>query len=162
MQKRRNSFANVLELHRFCIELLKWKIQHYIFFCYYKLYQRLPIMVFVVSLFIFYIFWITMVFIMSNFLWAITLLFHCNLAVMPKSLLVTYISYQAIISRPQFNINMTSYQCRKSHCGDKMILWPSYLHSGISYTGKTTSFYWIGAPVLIKCSKDMFLESFSH
>ena len=33
---------------------------------------------------------------------------------------------------------MTSYQYRKSHCGDKTILRPSYLHNRISYTGKTT------------------------
>ena len=46
---------------------------------------------------------------------------------------------------PWFNIKMSSYQYRKSHCGDKMILWPSYLHNGISYTGKTASLYWIGA-----------------
>ena len=49
---------------------------------------------------------------------------------------------------PRFNIKMTSYQYRKSHCGDKTILRPSYLHNGISYTGKTISFYWIGALVL--------------
>ena len=42
---------------------------------------------------------------------------------------------------------MPSYQYRKSHCGDKRILWPSYLHNGISYTGKTTSLYWIRALV---------------
>ena len=42
---------------------------------------------------------------------------------------------------------MTSYQYRKSHCGDKTILWPSYLHNGISYTGKITSLYWIRALV---------------
>ena len=48
---------------------------------------------------------------------------------------------------PWFNINMSSYQYRKSHCGDKTILRPSYLHNGISYTGKTTSLYWIGALV---------------
>ena len=42
---------------------------------------------------------------------------------------------------------MSSYQYRKSHCGDKTILRPSYLHNGISYTGKTTSLYWIGALV---------------
>ena len=50
---------------------------------------------------------------------------------------------------PWFNINMSSYQYRKSHCGDKTILrpsytkshcgdktilWPSYLHNEISYT----------------------------
>ena len=46
---------------------------------------------------------------------------------------------------PRFNIKMTSYWYRKSHCGDKTILRPSYLHNGISYTGKTTSLYWIGA-----------------
>ena len=44
-----------------------------------------------------------------------------------------------------FNKKMSSYQYRKSHCGDKTILRPSYLHNGISYTGKTTSLYWIGA-----------------
>ena len=44
-----------------------------------------------------------------------------------------------------FNIKMPSYQYRKSHCGDKTILRPSYLHNGISYTGKMTSLYWIRA-----------------
>ena len=34
---------------------------------------------------------------------------------------------------PWFNIKMTSYQYRKSHCEDKTILRPSYLHNGISY-----------------------------
>ena len=47
-----------------------------------------------------------------------------------------------------FNIKMTSYQYRKSHCGDKTILRPSYLHNGISYTGKTASLYWIRALAL--------------
>ena len=46
---------------------------------------------------------------------------------------------------PRFNIKMTSYQYRKSHCGDKTILQPSYLQNGISYTIKTTSLYSIGA-----------------
>ena len=40
---------------------------------------------------------------------------------------------------------MPSYQYRKSHCGDKTILRPSYLHNGISYTGKMASLYWIRA-----------------
>ena len=40
---------------------------------------------------------------------------------------------------------MSSYQYRKSHCGDKTILPPSYLHNGISYTGKMSSLYWAGA-----------------
>ena len=46
---------------------------------------------------------------------------------------------------PWFNKKMSSYQYRKSHCGDKTILRPSYLHNGISYIGKMTSLYWIGA-----------------
>ena len=59
-----------------------------------------------------------------------------------------------IKSGPWFNITMSSYQYRKSHCGDKTILRPSYLHSGISYTGKTASLYWIRAP-------DSYLLSYS-
>ena len=43
---------------------------------------------------------------------------------------------------------MSSYQYRKSHCGDKTVLRSSYLHNGISYTGKMSSLYWIGAQVL--------------
>ena len=42
---------------------------------------------------------------------------------------------------PRFNIKMTPYQYRKSHCGDKTILRPSFLQNGISYTGKMTSLY---------------------
>ena len=42
---------------------------------------------------------------------------------------------------PRFNIKMTSYQYRKSHCGDKTILRSSYLHNGISYTNKMSSLY---------------------
>ena len=49
---------------------------------------------------------------------------------------------------PRFNIKMSSYQYRKSHCGGKTILRPSYLHNGISYTGKMTSLYWISPQVL--------------
>ena len=44
-----------------------------------------------------------------------------------------------------FNIKMACYQYRKSHCGDKTILRPSYLHNGISYTGKMPSLYWLRA-----------------
>ena len=44
-----------------------------------------------------------------------------------------------------FNIKMSYYQCRKTHCGDKTILRSSYLHNGIPYTGKTISLYWIRA-----------------
>ena len=44
-----------------------------------------------------------------------------------------------------FNIKISSYQYRKSHCGDKTVVRSSYLHNGISYTGKMTSLYWIRA-----------------
>ena len=40
---------------------------------------------------------------------------------------------------------MTSYQYMKSHCGDKTVVRSSYLHNGISYTGKMTYLYWIRA-----------------
>ena len=46
------------------------------------------------------------------------------------------------IPRGWFNINMSSYQYRKSHCGDNTTLWPSYLHNRISFTDKTTSLCW--------------------
>ena len=46
-----------------------------------------------------------------------------------------------------FNTKIPSHQYRKSLCGDKTISRPSYLHNGISYTGKTTSLYWIRAQV---------------
>ena len=49
------------------------------------------------------------------------------------------------ITKGLFNIKMTSYQYRKSHCGDKTILRLSYLHNGIPYTGKMTSLFWIRA-----------------
>ena len=41
-----------------------------------------------------------------------------------------------------FNVKMLSYQYRKSHCGDNTVASSSYLHNGISYTGKMTSLYW--------------------
>ena len=40
---------------------------------------------------------------------------------------------------------MPTYQYSKSHCGDKTILRPSYLHNRISYTGKPTSLCWYRA-----------------
>ena len=58
-----------------------------------------------------------------------------------------------------FSIKMSSNQYRKSHCGDKTILRPSYLHNGISYTGKMTSLYWIRAlgPCISRPSANMVL-----
>ena len=40
---------------------------------------------------------------------------------------------------------LPEHQYRNSHYGCKTILRWSYLHNGISYTGKTTSLYWIRA-----------------
>ena len=48
-------------------------------------------------------------------------------------------------SGPRFNIKMSSYQYRKSHCGDKTVVRSSYLHNGISYAGKMSSLYWMRA-----------------
>ena len=49
-------------------------------------------------------------------------------------------------SGARFNIKM-SYQYRKSNCGDKTVVRSSYLHNGISYTGKMSSLHCIGALV---------------
>ena len=49
---------------------------------------------------------------------------------------------------------MSYYQYRKPHGGDKTILRPSYLHNGISYTGKTTSLYWFRAQVVSLVTRD--------
>ena len=57
---------------------------------------------------------------------------------------------------PWFNIRTTSYQYRKSHCGDKMVIRSSYLHNGISYTGKMSSLYWI-SPLVSSCTHSHFL-----
>ena len=51
-------------------------------------------------------------------------------------------------SGARFNIKMWSYQYRKSHCGDKTVVRSSYLHNGISYTGKMASLYWF-SPLFI-------------
>ena len=48
-----------------------------------------------------------------------------------------------------FSIKMPSYQYRKSHCGDKTVVRSSYLHNGISYTGKMASLYWFRPQFLV-------------
>ena len=53
-------------------------------------------------------------------------------------------------SGPWFNIDMSSYQYRTSHCGDKTVVRLSYLHNGISYTGKMASLYWISPLVSLR------------
>ena len=49
--------------------------------------------------------------------------------------------------RPRFNIKMSSYQYKKSHCGHKIIVRSSYLNNGISNSGKMKSLYWIRARI---------------
>ena len=53
---------------------------------------------------------------------------------------------------PWFNIK-TSYKYRKSHCRDKTVVRSSYLHNGISHTGKM-SLYWISPnDIITTCLK---------
>ena len=63
-----------------------------------------------------------------------------------------------------FNIKIPSYQYRKSHCGDKMILCPPFLHNRVSHTGKMTFLYWIRALVasLLSTFKMVGLKHHSH
>ena len=51
---------------------------------------------------------------------------------------------------PRFNIKMSSYQHRKSHCGDKTAVRSSYLHNRISYTGNMASLYWFSPQIYIE------------
>ena len=57
-----------------------------------------------------------------------------------------------------FNIKMTSYQYRKSHCGDKTVARSSCLHNGISYTGKMSSLYWTSPLATIFAYHDICLH----
>ena len=60
-------------------------------------------------------------------------------------------------SEPWFNIKMTSYQYRKSHCGDKTVVSSYYLHNGIFYTGKMSSLYWISPQVSAPLRDDILV-----
>ena len=51
------------------------------------------------------------------------------------------VAYAKLWSGPWINTKMLCYQYRKSHCGDKTVVGSSYLHNGISYTGKMSSLY---------------------
>ena len=59
-------------------------------------------------------------------------------------------------SGPWFNIKMSSYQYRKSHCVDKTVVRSSYLRNGISYTGKMVSLYWIGPSIIFSSLPQTF------
>ena len=51
---------------------------------------------------------------------------------------VTWTNIECMPTGPRFNIKMSSYHYRNSHCGDKTVVRSSYIHNGISYTGKMT------------------------
>ena len=53
-----------------------------------------------------------------------------------------HVKFLKLLDGPWFSIKMSSYQYRKSHCGDKSVLRRSYLHNVISHTGKMASLYW--------------------
>ena len=86
----------------------------------------------------------------------------------PSCLQLYFSCYTAACSHsswpgPWFNIKM-SYQYRKSHCGDKTVLRPPYVHNGISYTGKRISLYWIRGPgcfvtFLTSCTSSAFVHN---
>ena len=65
-----------------------------------------------------------------------------------KSLILPRKFTQVYLPGPRFNIKISSYQYRKSHCGDNTVVRSSYLHNGISYTGKMSSLYWVRALAL--------------
>ena len=70
--------------------------------------------------------------------------YYSNRCILYQSIYVYYISQETVsASGSWFNIKMSYYQYRKSHCWDKTVLRPSYLLNGIPYTGKTThSWLW--------------------
>ena len=55
-------------------------------------------------------------------------------------------------------MKMSSYQYRKSHCGDKTVVTSSYLHNVISYTGKITYLYWFGPLVSETVTKKIRMQ----
>ena len=61
---------------------------------------------------------------------------------------ISFLSFPKTKTGDWFDIKMPSYQHRKSHCGDKTILRPSYLHNRISYIGTMVSLYWIRAQIV--------------
>ena len=68
----------------------------------------------------------------------------CHSRTWTQSHILTQISSK-LHPGPWFNIKMTSYRYRNSHCGDKTVVRSSYVLNGISYTGKMTSLYWVRA-----------------
>ena len=75
------------------------------------------------------------------------LLTEPNIALIIHHMIIITASWHGSTSGPWFNIKMSSYQYRKSRCGDKMVIRSFYLHNGISYIGKMASLYWINPQV---------------
>ena len=87
--------------------------------------------------------------------------FHLGIICLNFILIIHYtlhISFSSLCCRPILRIahlaiicskcnTPKSYQYRKSHCGDKTVVRSSYLHNGISYTGKMASLYWISTHI---------------
>ena len=71
-------------------------------------------------------------------------------------------AYRQQVSGPWFNIEMSSYQYRKSHCGDKTVVRSSYLHNGICYTVKMTSLHWNNPLDAIHLSGHLALSFFKN
>ena len=60
------------------------------------------------------------------------------------------------------NSKLPLCQCRKSHCGDKTVIRLSYLHNGISFSGKMTSLYWIRALEAASIVSCHFTSAWKH
>ena len=48
-----------------------------------------------------------------------------------------------------FNTEMSSYQYRISHCGDKAVVSSSYVQNAISYTDENATIHWINPRVVL-------------
>ena len=82
----------------------------------------------------------------SNYIWMMNNYVAYSGVAYFRGLMVPLYQLVCIIrmgEHPWFNINISSYQQRKSHCGDKTVITLSYLHTGISFIGKMVSLYGI-------------------
>ena len=61
------------------------------------------------------------------------------------TLLTNTIWFPILVRQSRYKETGLWFNIRKSHCGDKTVVRSSYLHNGISYTGKMSSLYWIRA-----------------
>ena len=73
------------------------------------------------------------------------LIFNMGIAIPGKTVFLIETAPRALIQYKDAILP----QYRKSHCGDKTVVRSSYLHNGISYTGKMRSLYWISPQIEI-------------